>query len=67
MELRDYFRGLRRHWLAIVLMTLLGVGAAYGWVLLQTPVYEATASGLVQGQTPDVDGVLVSNENAARA
>ena len=67
MELRDYFRGLRRHWLAIILMTLLGVGTAYGWVLLQTPVYEATASGLVQGMTPDADGVLISNENAARA
>jgi capsular exopolysaccharide synthesis family protein len=67
MELRDYLRGLRRHWLAILLMTGVGVGAAYGWVLLQTPVYEATASGLVQGKTADADGVLVSNENAARA
>ena len=67
MELRDYFRGLRRHWLAIILMTLLGVGAAYGWVLLQTPVYEATASALVQGKVADAEGVLISNDNAARA
>ena len=28
MELRDYMRGLRRHWLAILLMTLVGIGAA---------------------------------------
>lgn len=48
MELRHYLRGLRRHWLAIVLMTLIGAGAAYGWFLVQTPVYEATAVGLVQ-------------------
>jgi tyrosine-protein kinase len=48
MELREYLRGLRRHWLAIVLMMLVGVGAAFGWYLLQTPVYQATAIGLVQ-------------------
>ncbi|WP_251454299.1 polysaccharide biosynthesis tyrosine autokinase [Microbacterium sp. Marseille-Q6648] len=48
MELRDYFRGLRRHWLAIALMTLVGLGASFGWVQLQTPVYESSASGLIQ-------------------
>lgn len=48
MELRDYLRGLRRHWIAILLMTILGVGAGYGWTLLQTPVYVASASGIVQ-------------------
>lgn len=48
MELRDYLRGLRRHWIAILLMTLIGVGAGYGWTLLQTPVYVASASGIVQ-------------------
>ena len=66
MELRDYLHGLRRHWLAIVLMTLLGVGAAYGWSLLQTPVYEATASGLVQAKTEYEDGQLFSDDNSAR-
>ena len=48
MELREYLRGLRRHWLAILLMTLVGLAAAFGWYLLQTPVYQATAIGLVQ-------------------
>ena len=48
MELRDYLRGLRRHWLAICLMTLVGLATAFGWYLLQTPVYQATAIGLVQ-------------------
>ncbi|WP_400997716.1 polysaccharide biosynthesis tyrosine autokinase [Agromyces sp. GXQ0307] len=48
MELRDYLRGLRRHWIAILLMTLIGAGAGYGWTLLQTPVYVANASGIVQ-------------------
>ena len=66
MELRDYLRGLRRHWLAIALMTLLGVGTAYGWSLLQTPVYEATASGLVQAKTAYDDGQLFSDDSSAR-
>ncbi|MBM7502740.1 polysaccharide biosynthesis tyrosine autokinase [Agromyces aurantiacus] len=48
MELRDYLRGLRRHWIAILLMTVVGAAAGYGWTLLQTPVYVASASGLVQ-------------------
>ena len=48
MELREYLRGLRRHWLAIGLMTLVGLAAAFGWFVLQTPVYQATAIGLVQ-------------------
>lgn len=66
MELRDYIRGLRRHWLAIALMTLLGVGTAYGWSLLQTPVYQATASGLVQAQTAFTEGQLMNDDSAAR-
>ena len=67
MELRDYLRGLRRHWLAIVLMTLVGVGAAYGWTLLQTPVYTASASGYVTSrQTADI-GTSTVGDSLARA
>ncbi len=51
MEVTDYLRGILRHWLAILLMTLVGLGAAFGWVLLQTPVYEATSVGLVQSRS----------------
>lgn len=50
MELRDYLRGLRRHWFAILLMTAIGVGVGYGWTYIQTPVYEANASGYVAPQ-----------------
>ena len=44
MELRDY---LRRHWIGILVMTLIGISAGYGWALLQTPVYTAVATGYV--------------------
>jgi capsular exopolysaccharide synthesis family protein len=61
MELREYLRGLRRHWLAICLMTLVGLAAALGWYVLQTPVYQATAIGLVQ--TREVAQEQEQNEN----
>ena len=61
MELRDYMRGLRRHWLAVFLMVIVGLGAAFGWYLIQTPVYEATAVGLVQSRTVAIEDE--ENEN----
>lgn len=67
MELRDYVRGLRRHWLAIVLLTLIGTAAAYGWTLLQKPVYEATANGVVQSQATAEQGGSVTGDSTARA
>jgi len=42
MDIRDYLRALRRNWIAIILMTAVGLGAAYGWAKIQTPVYEAS-------------------------
>ncbi len=65
MELRDYIRGLRRHWFAIVLMAALGVGVGWGWAQLQTPVYEASATGYVQSRdTEDVGGSIVGDAAA---
>lgn len=66
MELRDYVRGLRRHWLAIVLLTLIGTATAYGWTLLQKPVYEATADGVVQSQATAEQGGSLVGDSAAR-
>jgi capsular exopolysaccharide synthesis family protein len=71
MELRDYVRGLRRHWLAIVLITVVGLATGYAWTLLQTPVYEGSASGLLK-TTVDLEGgstttTSVAEDSAARA
>lgn len=49
MELQDYLRILRAHWLGVLLLTALGFSAALGWNLLQPRVYTASASGYVSG------------------
>jgi capsular exopolysaccharide synthesis family protein len=71
MELRDYMRGLRRHWVAIILITLVGLATGYAWTLIQTPVYEGSASGLLK-TTVALEGtnsttVSVAEDSAARA
>ncbi|WP_423494712.1 polysaccharide biosynthesis tyrosine autokinase [Microbacterium esteraromaticum] len=64
MELRDYANALKRHWLGIVLMTILGLAAGYGWAALQTPVYQADASGVVTVATdPDPEMQLIPGAN----
>jgi capsular exopolysaccharide synthesis family protein len=67
MELRDYLRGLRRHWIAIFLMTVLGAGAGYGWTLLQTPVYVAGASGYVSSTGVEDLGTSTLGDSLARS
>ncbi|WP_347977712.1 polysaccharide biosynthesis tyrosine autokinase [Microbacterium sp. ProA8] len=70
MELRDYMRGLRRHWLAIVLITAVGLATGYVWTLLQTPVYEGSASGLLKTTTSaSLEGLSSTSaeDSAARA
>src|SRR5512132_581023 len=47
LELGDYVAALRRQWPLLVLVTLLAVGVATIWSFRQTPVYQATASVLV--------------------
>ncbi|MFT2710309.1 polysaccharide biosynthesis tyrosine autokinase [Clavibacter sp. Sh2126] len=51
MELREYIRILRRSWILILLALLLGVGAAAGYSLAQTPEYRASAKVFVSTQS----------------
>lgn len=62
MEIRDYLRALRRHWIAIVLMTVLGLAVAWGWAAMQTPVYQSTASGFVKTRTAG-DGQILTPQS----
>lgn len=51
MELGDYIRILRKNWLVITLITLLGIGVAAGWSLTRTPQYEASSTMVVSTQS----------------
>lgn len=67
MELRDYLRGLRRHWIAIILLVVVGTGVAFAWAKLQTPVYEASASGFVKSKQTADQQLAVTGDPAAQA
>ncbi|AMG83549.1 MULTISPECIES: polysaccharide biosynthesis tyrosine autokinase [Microbacterium] len=47
MTLQDYFQALRGHWVVIIVLTLLGGGAAYGYSQLVDPEYRAEAQVMV--------------------
>lgn len=47
MELRDYIRVLRKGWILIVALALVGVGAAAVYSLVKTPDYTASAAVFV--------------------
>ncbi|KQM61255.1 chromosome partitioning protein [Agreia sp. Leaf210] len=63
MELRDYVRVLQKSWILIAVLLFVGIGAAAGFSILQTPKYSSsakvfvstsggsTASDLQQGNT----------------
>jgi succinoglycan biosynthesis transport protein ExoP len=51
VELREYIRILRRSWILILLALLLGVGAAAGYSLVQTPEYRASSKVFVSTQS----------------
>ncbi len=47
VELQDYLRILRKHWFAILALTVLGTGAGVAYSMLATPVYTASAKVFV--------------------
>ncbi|GAA1469869.1 polysaccharide biosynthesis tyrosine autokinase [Microbacterium thalassium] len=66
MDLRDFLRVIRVHWLVIILLTLTGALAAWGYSVMQPKVYTATTSGYVQAAHTggDAGSRLVSNQLA---
>ncbi|WP_291038605.1 polysaccharide biosynthesis tyrosine autokinase [Herbiconiux sp.] len=51
MELRDYLRVLRKGWIFIVVLTLVGVAAAAAYSIVKTPEYQATSKVFVSIQS----------------
>lgn len=66
MELSDYIRILRAHWIVIVIATIVGAAAAFGWSALQPRVYSADTTGIVTSISGDGSSgsALVGNQLA---
>lgn len=70
MELADYLRILRNHWVAVTAFVLVCAVAAFGWSSLQPKVYAASSSGFVtsgSGGDPGLDNLndVLSKSRAA--
>lgn len=53
MELTDYLRVLRKYWVLIVALVLVGVAAAAAYSLAKTPEYSSSAKVFVSTQSSD--------------
>ncbi len=59
MDLLEYARLLRKHWLAVVAATILGVGAGLLLAMVQTPSYRASTEVFISTQASDTSSDLV--------
>ena len=65
MELQDYLRIFRAHWLAIGLITVLGAVLAFGWTYTQPKVYTANGSAMVTaGSSNSPTEAMIGNQVA---
>lgn len=67
MELSDYIRILRKNWLIIVVLTLVGIGIAAVFSLTRTPLYEAESKVAISTQTGSSIGELQQGSNFSEA
>ena len=59
MDLREYLRILRKRWLSIAIITLLGVALGAGYSLMSPKIYRATTQNFVA-----IGGMTTSNNTA---
>jgi len=67
MELSDYIRILRKNWLVIVTLTLLGLGVATAFTLTRTPTYESSSTIFVSTQGGSTTAELQQGSNFTQA
>ena len=67
MELGDYWRLLRRHWLGVVAIVLLSVGLAGAYTMTQPKVYTADANGFVSTGPSDNPALSSVNDQLAKS
>ncbi|HTN56249.1 MAG TPA: polysaccharide biosynthesis tyrosine autokinase [Microbacterium sp.] len=65
MELRDYLRIFRAHWLGMGLIIVGVVVLAFGWTLVQPKVYTADATAIVRATGTDDLGMISLGNNIA--
>lgn len=67
MELKDYLRIFRAHWLGMVLIVVCTVVLAFGWTLVQPKVYTADATAIVRaGDTSELGMISLGNNIASQ-
>jgi len=67
MELIDYWRILRRHWLGVVAIVLATVAIAAAYTLTQPKVYSANANGFVSTGPADNPALSSVNDQLAKS
>lgn len=67
MELNDYVRILRKNWLVIIALTMLGLGAATAFTLTRTPSYESSSTIFVSTQGGSTTAELQQGSNFTQA
>ncbi|MGP5599758.1 polysaccharide biosynthesis tyrosine autokinase [Glutamicibacter arilaitensis] len=67
MELADYWRILRAHWISFLAITIAGALLGLGWGLVQPKVYKANASGIVSAGVNSDLGTAMAGENYAKS
>lgn len=63
MTLQDYLDALRRQWIVIVALTIIGAGAAFGYARTLPPEYSSTAAVMVIPQRGDSTNELVQGSS----
>ena len=67
MELADYLRILRNHWIAVTAFVLVAAVAALGWSSLQPKVYQASSSGFVTSGTGGDAGLASLDDTLSKS
>lgn len=67
LDVWDYVRVFRQHWLGVVALTLIGILCSAGWIFLQKPVYAANSIGYVSIPGGDNMGSALAGDNLAKS
>jgi capsular exopolysaccharide synthesis family protein len=67
MELSDYVRVLRAHWVGVVVLALVSLAVSVGITLAQPKIYSANANGFVAAEGTSQPGVGSINDALAKS